>query len=138
MLFTPRQSKYKKRQKGKRINSINNSLGLIELKYGKICLKTTNFGNIDSKQIESMRKTINKIIKKNGKFKINIFPHAQVTKKPTEVRMGKGKGNVAKWICKVKNGATLCEIETTNMNLGIKALKLTQFRLPIKTKIFYY
>ena len=96
MLFVPKQSKYKKSQKGKRINLVNASLSLKELQFGKVGLKTTEPGNLSSKQIESLRQTVNKIIKKRGKFKITIFPQVQITKKPIEVRMGKGKGNVYK------------------------------------------
>lgn len=94
MLFIPKQSKYKKSQKGKRINVVDSCLSLKELQFGKIGLKATESGNLTSKQIESMRQTISKIVKKKGKFKIKIFPQIQVTKKPIEVRMGKGKGNV--------------------------------------------
>lgn len=96
MLFIPKQNKYKKKQKGKRINLVNQCLTLQELKFGKIGLKSIESGNVSSKQIESMRQTINKIIKKKGTFKIKIFPQTQVTKKPIEVRMGKGKGKVTK------------------------------------------
>ena len=138
MLFVPKQSKYKKSQKGKRINLVNSNLSLKELQFGKIGLRTTKPANLSSKQIESLRQTINKIIKKKGKFKIKIFPQVQITKKPIEVRMGKGKGNVYKWVAKVKAGTILCEIETLTPNIALKAMKLTQFKLPISTKIFNY
>lgn len=136
MLFVPKQSKYKKKQKGKRVLSVNSLLSLQQLQHGKIGLKALECGNLSSKQIEAMRQTINKIIKKKGTFKIKIFPQIQVTKKPIEVRMGKGKGNVYKWIAKLKSGTVICEIETLNIKLAFKALKLTQFKLPINTKIF--
>lgn len=136
MLFIPKQSKYRKQQKGKRIQSVNNLLSLKNLQHGKIGLKTIECGSLSSKQIESIRQTINKVIKKKGKFKIKIFPQVQVTKKPIEVRMGKGKGNVYKWIAKLKSGTVICEIETLTPSLAFKALKLTQFKLPINTTIF--
>lgn len=136
MLFIPRQSKYKKQQKGKRVQSVNNLLSLKQLQHGRVGLKTIECGNLSSKQMESIRQTINKVIKKKGKFKIKIFPQIQVTKKPIEVRMGKGKGNVYKWVAKLKSGTVICEIETSTPNLAFKALKLTQFKLPINTTIF--
>lgn len=95
-MFIPKQIKFKKLQKGSRINKISKILSLENLKCQKVLLIATNFGNINSKQIESVRQTINKLIKKKGLFKIMIFPHIPVTKKPIEVRMGKGKGNVNK------------------------------------------
>ena len=94
MLFVPKKSKFKKRQKGKRLNTINKIFTLNKLKYGKLGLKSIDSGHMTSKQITALRQTINKIIKKRGKLKINIFPNTQISKKPLEVRMGKGKGNV--------------------------------------------
>lgn len=136
MSFIPKQSKYKKKQKGKKFNKINKPITLQKLNFQKIYLKTIEHGNLTSKQIESTRKVINKIIKRKGIFNINIFPQHPVTKKPLEVRMGKGKGIVNRWICKVKSGTIIYEIEIVNKSLGIEALKLAQLRLPINTKIF--
>lgn len=94
MLFVPNDSKFKKRQKGKKLNTIAGINSLNALKFGNIGLKAVETGHLNSKQIISIRQTINKIIKKKGKLIINIFPNTQISKKPLEVRMGKGKGNV--------------------------------------------
>jgi len=137
MNLIPRQYKYKKQQKGRFCNKVNQVLGLNKLKFGSFGLKSVDFGRLNSKQIESMYQSINKLIKKNGRVILKIFPHTPVSKKPIEVRMGKGKGNVDYWVSKIKFGTLLCEIETTFKSLALKALRLAQMRLPIKTKIYY-
>ncbi len=135
MLFTPKKWKFRKKQKGKKLNTINKVYTFDASIFGKLSLKAVGTGHMTSKQIAALRQTVNKLIKKKGKLKINIFPNTQVTKKPLEVRMGKGKGNVHRWVFKVRSGTVLCEIDTPNALIGIKALKLAQFKIPIKTKI---
>jgi large subunit ribosomal protein L16 len=135
MLFTPKKTKFKKKQKGKMLNTINKLNSLNKLNFGRLALKSVATGRLSSNQISSFRQTINKVIKKRGKLKINIFPDTQISKKPLEVRMGKGKGNVDHWVFKVKSGVILCEIEITSYLIGLKALKLAQFKIPLKTKI---
>ena len=136
MSFIPRQYKYKKQQKGKSFNKIQNVTCLNELKFGSFSLKSIDFGRLNAKQIESMYQSINKIIKKNGRIVLKVFAHTPVSKKPIEVRMGKGKGNVDHWIAKIKAGTVLCEIESSSKLLAFKALHLAQLRLPIRTKIY--
>lgn len=137
MLLSPRNFKYRKHQKGKSFNKVigSSNLGLVPLKFGSVGLKALSPGRLTAKQINSVRQAINKQIKKLGRLKVNIFPHIPITKKPVEVRMGKGKGNVDHWVFKVKPGFILYEIETLYMGVALKALKLGQARLPIKTKI---
>lgn len=135
MLFIPKKSKFKKRQKGKKLNTINKVCTINKLNFGRLGLKSLSSGHMTSKQLSSLRQTINKVIKKKGKLKINIFPNTPITKKPLEVRMGKGKGNIDRWVFKVRSGTVLCEIETTSLLTGIQALKSAQFKIPIKTKI---
>lgn len=94
MFFVPSNFKYKKQQKGKTFNKIKSNLNLSQLKFGTIGLKTISFGRIDSKQLNSFKKSIIKIIRKKGKLVLNTFPQTPITKKPIEVRMGKGKGFV--------------------------------------------
>ena len=136
-MFIPQKQKFKKQQKGKSFNRVSNILNLNNIKFGTFGLKATNFGRLTSSQLKSMYQSINKIIKKTGKIVIPIFPQTPVSKKPIEVRMGKGKGNIDHWIVKVKAGTTLCEIETFSFPLAIKALNFGKIKLPIKTKIFY-
>lgn len=137
MNLIPRQHKYKKQQKGRFCNKVNQVFELNNLKFGSFGLKSIDFGRLNSKQIESMYQSINKLIKKNGRIILKIFPHIPISKKPIEVRMGKGKGNVDHWVAKIKFGTLLCEIETSFTALALKALRLAQMRLPIKTKIYY-
>jgi large subunit ribosomal protein L16 len=94
MLFIPKKSKFKKKQKGKKLNIINKINTINQLKYGNMGLIALESGHINSKQLMALKQTINKIIKKKGKLKINIFPNTPISKKPVEVRMGKGKGNI--------------------------------------------
>ena len=138
MILSPRKSKFKKQQKGKSFNRINGTSNKFHcLHFGSIGLKALSAGRLTSSQIESVRQSISKIVKKLGKIKINIFADTPISKKPIEVRMGKGKGSVDHWICKVKAGTVLFEIETDSLLLAIKALRLGQIRLPLKTKIIY-
>jgi len=133
LLLQPRKFKYKKLRKGKLKKFIYNS----KLNFGLIGLKTTESGLITSKQIESARQAISrKIKKKGGKIWIKIFPKTPITKKPNEVRMGKGKGNLSHWAAKVRGGSIVFEIGGVNKNVAIKAFKTGGAKLPVKTKIF--
>jgi large subunit ribosomal protein L16 len=138
MLLNPRNFKYKKQQKGKSFKII---LGrrpcLTALNFGSIGLKALSSGRLTAQQINAVRQCINKRIKKLGRLKVNIFPHTPISKKPIEVRMGKGKGNVDHWVFNVKPGFILYEIETTFQSIALKALQSGQIRLPIKTKIIF-
>merc|ERR1711924_177644 len=82
-----------------------------KISFGKFGLKSMNNKRIKDKQIESARKTINGFLKRSGKLWIRVFPNIPVTKKPIEVRMGSGKGNVDHWICKIKAGKILFELD---------------------------
>lgn len=133
MLYVPKKWKFKKKQKGKKLNTINKVFTTETLLFNKLGLKAKETGHMTSKQIIALRQTINKVIKKKGKVKINIFPNTQLTKKPLEVRMGKGKGNIDRWVFKVRSGTILCEIETPFPLIGLKALKLAKFKIPLAT-----
>jgi large subunit ribosomal protein L16 len=138
MLLSPRRVKYRKQQKGKSVNRISvNSKDNKKLMFGSIGLKSLESGRLTAKQIQSVKQVINKKIKKIGRLKVNVFPQIPVSKKPVEVRMGKGKGNVDHWVFRVKAGVVLYEIETTSLLNSIKALELSQRRLPLKTKIIF-
>lgn len=135
MLLRPRKQKFKKEHKGKSFNKITKPIALNVLPLGSFGLKAMDSGRLNSNQISTMVKSINKIIKKTGRLILRVFPHTPVSKKPIEVRMGKGKGNVDHFIAKIKAGVTLCEIETVYKTTAIKAFQLAQIRLPFKTKI---
>lgn len=136
MILTPKKSKFKKEQKGKTFNKIISVQSLNCLTFGSYGIKAIEHGRLNSKQIESMYQTLNKIIKKKGKIFLKIFPHTPVTSKPIEVRMGKGKGNVDFWVAKIKAGTILCEIEINSKILALNALNLIKTKLPLKTKIY--
>ena len=89
---------------------------------------------ITSRQIESARKTITRHLKRAGKMWIRIFPDVPVSKKPAEVRMGKGKGANEFWVCRVKPGRIMFEVDGVNVNEARKALLLAAAKLPIKSK----
>ena len=138
MLLSPRRFKFRKQQKGKSVNRIAvNSKDNKKLLFGSIGLRSIESGRLTAKQMQSVKQVINKKIKKIGRLKVNVFPQVPVSKKPVEVRMGKGKGNVDHWVFKVKAGVILYEIETAFIPNSIKALELSQRRLPFKTKIIF-
>jgi large subunit ribosomal protein L16 len=135
MLFIPSGSKFKKEQKGKSFRRINKDVNYVQLKYGFIGLKAVSSGRVSSKEVKTVRQVINKILKKKAFVRINIFPQTPITKKPLEIRMGKGKGGVNSWVFKVRPGMVLVEIQTEFKALALKALKLVQIRLSLSTKV---
>jgi len=137
MLYVPQNSKFKKFHKGKRLFRLKNNLNILLLNKTLI-LRSTEPGRLNSRQIITLKQTVNKIIKKRGKNFIKVFPNVGISKKPREIRMGKGKGAVDHWIFKVKAGALLCEMFLTSLSIkpGINALKLIQKKLPFQTQIF--
>lgn len=138
MLFIPKKSKFKKYQKGKSFKRINKNCSFICLKKGSVALKSLDFGRLTSKQIESIKQAITKIIKKTGKLFIHIFPQTAISKKPLEIRMGKGKGAVDHWVFKIRPGVLLAEIETNYISIAIKALNRASVRLPVRTKVVLF
>lgn len=137
MLYTPKNTKFKKQRKGRLTANIAKVTTLDLLKNGTVGLKLVDFGRIRVSQLIACRQILRKIMKKHGVVKINIIADTPITKKPIEIRMGKGKGGVDHWVAKVHPGTALFEIETTSTILAIKALKAAQLRLPLKTKIIF-
>lgn len=133
MYLQPRKTKYRKTRKGK-LKKLEFKANFI--KFGELGLKATVSGLISSKQIEAARRTITKKIKRKGKIWICVFPDLPITAKPTESRMGKGKGTVVHWVARVRGGTTLFEVCGVPAHIGIEALKAGSKKLPIKTKIF--
>jgi large subunit ribosomal protein L16 len=134
MLFSPRFFKYKKYQKGN-FKHIDNLLIFKNFKVKRIKLISLSSGRIKAIQINSMFLAINKIMKRLGRVTLNIFPYHPISKKPLEIRMGKGKGNINHWVFNTNPGVILCEIQTNYLAYALKAFKLAQIRLPIKTRI---
>lgn len=131
----PRKIRYKKQQKGNKSNKITSSKVLNNYFDKSFVLVSSSFGRLSEKQIETTRMTINKNLKKFGKVIVNIQADTPVSKKPLEIRMGKGKGAVDRWVAKIKFGIPLFTILSSSPLISIKALKAAQNKLPILTKI---
>jgi large subunit ribosomal protein L16 len=129
-MLMPKNVKYKKVQKG-RIFGFSSSL--LKPCFGSFGLKAIESLRLNSAQIEACRKVITKHIKKRGKLWVNIFPDIPVTVKPQEVRMGKGKGNVAFWVTRVRAGKILFELSGVSIDLAKEAFSLAAYKLPVKT-----
>ena len=130
MLF-PQRTKFRKQFKG-RIHG--NSKSNNELNYGSYGLKAMQPERITSRQIESARKAITRHLKRAGRMWIRIFPDVPVSKKPAEVRMGKGKGANEFWACRVKPGRIMFEVDGVNIENAKKAMDLAAAKLPIKCR----
>ena len=135
MKYIPKKIKFNKQQKGKSFNKIIKSKYLNSLSFGSYGLKCISPGRLTSKQIESIYNCLNKLIKKNGRVVMRVFAHVPISKKPIEVRMGKGKGNIAYWAAKISAGSILCEIESNSDISAIKALIYVQKKISLRTKI---
>jgi large subunit ribosomal protein L16 len=134
MKHRPRNTKYKKQQKGKQCNKIGKPLSLFSLKKS-ITLKAVRFGKIKENHIITCRKIIHKILQKSGQLVIKISADTPISKKPTEIRMGKGKGPLHHWAAKISPGTVLFEVEGGSSLVAIKSLRQAQLKLPLKTKI---
>ena len=134
LLLQPKKVKFKKTRKRRQNTKFEFKAN--KLSFGDIGVKSLMSGTITSRQIESARQAITRKIKRRGKVWIKIFPYMPITSKPTESRMGKGKGSVSHWGAFVKKGTTLFEICGVPKNTAIEALKSGSAKLPVKTKIF--
>ncbi|SHK99837.1 50S ribosomal protein L16 [Rhodothermus profundi] len=130
-MLMPRRTKYRKQQKG-RIRGLASRGTQIE--FGDFGIKALEPARITSRQIEAARVAITRKLKRTGKVYIRIFPDKPVTKKPAEVRMGKGKGSVEYWVAVVQPGRILFEVGGVSEELAREALRLASHKLPIKTK----
>lgn len=130
-MLQPKRTKYRKQQKLR-----NKGLALRgnNISFGEYGLKATTRGRITSRQIEAARRAITRHVKRGGKLWIRIFPDKPITKKPLEVRMGKGKGSVEYWVAQVKPGTVLYEIEGITEDIAREAFRLAAAKLPVKTE----
>jgi large subunit ribosomal protein L16 len=104
-----------------------------KVSFGEFGLKAVGRGRITARQIEAARRTITRTVKRGGKLWIRVFPDKPVSKKPLEVRMGKGKGNVEYWVAQIQPGRMLYEIEGVNEELAREAFALAAAKLPVQT-----
>lgn len=137
MLFIPIKSKYKKQHKGKSFNRVNSNINFFSLNFGSVGLKVVSPGRLNSTELKTLKQTLNKTLKRRACIRMNVFPQTPITKKPLEIRMGKGKGNVNSWVFKAKPGVVLVEIQTKFILSAVKALKLAKIRISLNTVIIY-
>ena len=132
MVLMPRQTRYRKVQRGK-------SRGLAQrgnqLNFGDFGLQALSGCWMSAVQVESARVAINRNLKRKGKVWVRVFPHKPVTKRPPETRMGKGKGNPEFWVDVVKAGKVLFEVEGVGAALAKEALRKAANKLPIRTRL---
>lgn len=133
-MLTPAKTKYRKAQKGGK-KLLGAATSGYSLAYGSVGLKALNSGKLTSRQIESARKVITRYMKRAGKLWIRQFPHTPVSKKPAEVRMGSGKGNVEYYVAKIYPGHILFEVDGINEDAAKLALEKASAKLPFKSKI---
>lgn len=131
-MLQPKRTKFRKAFKG-RISG--NAKGGFSLNYGTYGLKALEPERVTARQIEATRRAVTRHMKRQGKVWIRVFPDTPVSAKPIEVRMGKGKGSVDRWVAKVKPGKILFEIDGVTEEVAREALRLGAAKLPIKTKV---
>ena len=133
-MLSPKRVKYRKVQKGK-----GNEKGVAQrgaqIAFGSFGIKTLDQGWITSRQIEAARVAVTRYMKREGQIWIRMFPDKPITKKPAEVRMGKGKGGVEAWVAVVKRGRVMYEMDGIPEDVAREALRLAAHKLPVKTRI---
>jgi len=131
-MLSPKRTKYRKQHKG-RIHG--NAKGGTALNFGTYGLKALEPERITARQIESARRAITRAMRRAGRVWIRIFPDVPVSTKPAEVRMGSGKGNPEYWVCRVKPGRIMFEIDGVSRATAEEGFALAQAKLPIRTKV---
>lgn len=131
-MLQPKKTKYRKKQKGR-----NRGLALRgnKVSFGEFGMKSVTRARITARQIEAARRAISRHLKRGGQTWIRIFPDKPITKKPLEVRQGKGKGSVEYWVAVVKPGQMLFEIAGVSKELAYKAFKLAAAKLPVQVSL---
>lgn len=131
-MLQPTRTKFRKQHKGR-------NRGLAEsgskVSFGDFGLKATTRGRLTARQIEAARRAISRYVKRGGKVWIRVFPDKPISKKPLEVRMGSGKGNVEYWVALVQPGKVLYEMEGVPEEIAREAFRLAAAKLPIRTTV---
>jgi large subunit ribosomal protein L16 len=130
MMLQPKRTKYRKQMKGRNrgLSQVGNRVS-----FGEYGLKATTRGFVTARQIEAARRAITRYVKRGGKLWIRVFPDKPITKKPVEVRMGKGKGNVEYWVAPIQPGRVLYEIQGVSEEAAREAFRLASAKLAVKT-----
>lgn len=131
IMLSPKKIKYRKQQKGRMKGKASRGS---ELNFGEFGLQAVECGAVNSKQIEAARIAMTRHVKRGGKMWIKIFPDKPFTKKPAEVRMGKGKGAPEGWVCIVRPGRIMYEMGGVSREMAKEALRLASHKLSIKTQ----
>jgi large subunit ribosomal protein L16 len=131
-MLMPKRTKYRKQMKGRNRGKSHRANSLA---YGEFGLKALEHSRIDARQIEASRIAMTRKMNRAGKVWIMVFPHKPLTKRPLEVRMGKGKGPIEKYVMNIKPGKICFEVAGVSEELAREALILAQSKLPFKTKI---
>jgi large subunit ribosomal protein L16 len=131
-MLSPKRTKFRKAHKG-RIKGV--AKGGFSLTFGGFGLKALEPERVTARQIEAARRAITRAMKRQGRVWIRIFPDVPVSTKPAEVRMGSGKGAPEYWVCRVKPGRIMFELDGVSNEIAREALELGAAKLPIKTKI---
>ena len=129
-MLQPKRTKFRKVHKGR-----NRGMALVgdKVSFGTYALKATERGQMTSRQIESARRAMTRAVRRVGKIWIRVFPDKPMTEKPLEVRMGSGKGSVEYWVCQIKPGKVLYEMDGVSEELARHAFALASAKLPFKT-----
>ena len=129
-MMQPKRTKYRKQQKGRNrgVATTGNRVS-----FGEYGMKAITRGRITARQIEAARRAITRKVKRGAKIWIRIFPDKPITKKPLEVRQGKGKGNVEYWVARVQPGRMLYEMQGVDEELAREAFRLAAAKLPVQT-----
>jgi large subunit ribosomal protein L16 len=130
-MLSPKKVKFRKQQKGKMRGTARRGAAL---NFGEFGLQAVDCGYISSKQIEAARIAMTRHVKRGGKIWIRIFPDKPLTKKPAEVRMGKGKGAPESWVAVVRPGRVLYEMSGVSREMAAEALRLAAHKLSVKTR----
>ena len=130
-MLSPKKTKFRKAHKG-RIHG--NAKGGTVLNFGSYGMKALQPNRITARQIEAARRAITRHIKRQGRVWIRVFPDVPVSKKPAEVRMGKGKGTPEFWACRIKPGRVMFELDGVSESLAKEAFELASAKLPLKTR----
>ena len=130
-MLQPKRTKFRKQHKG-RNRGLANRGGSVS--FGEYGLKEIGRGRMTARQIEAARRAMTRHIKRGGKIWIRVFPDKPITKKPLEVRQGKGKGNVEYWVCQIQPGRMLYEMEGVTEEIAREAFSLAAAKLPFQTQ----
>ena len=131
-MLSPKKVKFRKQQKGKMRGVARRGSGL---NFGEYGLQAVDCGYISSKQIEAARIAMTRHVKRGGKIWIRIFPDKPLTKKPAEVRMGKGKGAPEGWVAVIRPGRILYEMSGVSREMAMEALRLAAHKVSVKTRM---